>query len=110
MGSSHGWLGHQRKALVVAQQTTVPENFVRSPSWKPLLFRLCAVGLSLLPLLLCELALRAAGIGKPTDANDPFVGFSDIHPLFVLNKQTGRYEIPKSRQTNFNAEGFLAKK
>src|SRR5581483_7503544 len=82
----------------------------RRPAWKSLLFRGVAVGLGLLPLLVCELALRATGIGKPTDYNDPFVGFSDVHPLFVLNEQSGRYEIPKSRQTHFQPESFLAKK
>jgi len=74
------------------------------------LFRAVAVSLGLLPLLACELTLRALGIGKPTDFNDPFVGFSDVHPLFVLNEQKGRYEIPKSRQSHFQPDGFSAKK
>src|SRR5205085_3098240 len=56
------------------------------------------------------LALRALGLGQATDFNDPFVGFSDIHPLFVLNEETGRYEIPKSRQTHFQPDGFAAEK
>src|SRR5437870_1583498 len=80
------------------------------PLWKSLLFRAIAIGLSLVPLLAGELALRAFGIGKPTDFNDPFVGFSDIHPLFVLNEQAGRYEIPKSRQTHFQPDSFSAEK
>ncbi|MBW8884502.1 MAG: SGNH/GDSL hydrolase family protein [Planctomycetia bacterium] len=80
------------------------------PFWKGLLFRAVAIGLGLLPLVACELTLRAVGIGKPTDFNDPFVGFSDIHPLFVLNEQTGRYEIPKSRQSHFQPDGFSAEK
>lgn len=83
---------------------------VRPQFWKRLLFRACAVALSLLPLLICEFALRAAGTGKPTDSNDPFVGFSNLHPLFVLNDQTGRYEIPTSRQVHFQPESFVAKK
>jgi lysophospholipase L1-like esterase len=77
---------------------------------KRILFRAAAVALSLLPLLICELALRGLGLGKPQDANDPFIGFSDIHPLFVWNEETGRYEIPKSRQTHFQPESFAAKK
>src|SRR5262245_65856946 len=80
------------------------------PLWKGLLFRAVAISLGLLPLLACELTLRALGIGKPTDFNDPFVGFSDIHPLFVLNERTGRYEIPKSRQSHFQPNGFSANK
>src|SRR5262245_25423840 len=83
---------------------------VHRPRWKGLLFRAVAISLGLLPLLACELTLRALGIGKPTDFNDPFVGFSDVHPLFVLNQETGRYEIPKSRQSHFQPDGFSAKK
>src|SRR3954464_5331092 len=80
------------------------------PFWKGLLFRAVAIGLGLLPLVACELTLRALGTGKPTEFNDPFVGFSDIHPLFVLNEQTGHYEIPKSRQSHFQPDGFSAEK
>src|SRR5438552_14290276 len=80
------------------------------PLWKSLLFRAVAIGLGLFPLFACELTLRALGLGQATDFNDPFVGFSDIHPLFVLDEETGRYEIPKSRQTHFQADGFAAEK
>ena len=83
---------------------------VRQALWKGVFFRIAAVLLGLLPLLACEIALRALGLGKPTDFNDPFVGFSDIHTLFVLNESAGRYEIPKSRQTHFQPESFAAKK
>jgi len=77
---------------------------------KRFLFRLAAVVLGLLPLIACELTLRGLGLGKPTDSNDPFVGFSDIHPLFVLNKIGSRYEIPKSRQVHFQPDSFAAQK
>jgi lysophospholipase L1-like esterase len=80
------------------------------PVWKNALFRLAAVVVGLSPLLVCELALRGMGLGKPTDSNDPFVGFSDIHPLFVLNEQSGRYDIPKSRQIHFQPDSFVARK
>jgi hypothetical protein len=66
--------------------------------------------LGLTPFIAGEFGLRALGLGKPTDFNDPFVGFSDIHPLFVLNEDAGRYEISKSRQTHFQPESFAAKK
>jgi lysophospholipase L1-like esterase len=74
------------------------------------LFRLLAVAVGLLPLVVLELALRGLGLGKPTDYSDPFVGFSDIHPLFVLDAETNRYEIPLSRQTHFRPESFPAVK
>ena len=75
-----------------------------------MLFRCAAVLLGLMPLIAAEISLRALGLGKPTDFNDPFVGFSDIHPLFVLNENKGKYEIPKSRQTHFQPESFSAVK
>ena len=77
---------------------------------KRVLFRAAAVLLGLLPLIVCELALRGLGLGKHQDTNDPFIGFSNIHPLFDLNEETGRYEIPKSRQTHFQPESFPSKK
>jgi hypothetical protein len=81
-----------------------------SPSRKRLLFRVAAVLLGLLPLFVAEIALRVFDLGRPTDYADPFVGFSDVHPLFVLNPETGRYEIPPSRQSHFRPESFLADK
>jgi lysophospholipase L1-like esterase len=75
-------------------------------AWKVSAFRLAAICLGLMPLIAFELSLRGLGLGKATDFNDPFIGFSDIHPLFVLNEQTGCYEIPKSRQTHFQPESF----
>lgn len=77
---------------------------------KGLSFRIAAVALGLIPLFSCELALRSLGLGQATDTNDPFAGFSDIHPLFVLNESAGRYEIPKSRQTHFQPDSFAAPK
>lgn len=91
-------------------QSAVAAPRARRLVWKGALFRAAAVLLGLLPLVACELALRGMGLGKPTDSNDPFVGFSDIHPLFVLNQQAGRYEIAKSRQTHFQSESFAAAK
>ena len=77
---------------------------------KGLLFRLLAVLIGLSPLLLAEGIFRAVGVGRATDYNDPFVGFSDIHPLFVLDDDGEHYRIPKSRQSHFRPESFLAHK
>ncbi len=75
-----------------------------------LLFRLTAVLIGLSPLLLAEGIFRACGVGRATDYDDPFVGFSDIHPLFVLDDAGACYRIPKSRQSHFRPESFLADK
>ena len=52
----------------------------------------------------------AFGWGRPADYDDPFVGFSAIHPLFVLDESGARYEIPKSRLKFFAPESCPAKK
>jgi tetratricopeptide (TPR) repeat protein len=77
---------------------------------KSVLFRLTAILLGLTPLLAAEALLWAVDWGRPTDHGDPYVGFSDIHPLFVHNEATGRYEVPRSRRRHFNAESFAAPK
>ena len=74
------------------------------------LFRVCAILLGLLVVLLVEGLLRLTNLGRINDIGDPFVGFSEIRPLFVLNEATQRYEIPESRQTFFQPDSFAAKK
>ena len=74
------------------------------------LFRFAAIAVGLLPFVFAELACLAFDWGRPTDHDDPFVGFSDIHPLFVLDDAGDRYEIPKSRLKFFHPESFPARK
>jgi lysophospholipase L1-like esterase len=81
-----------------------------SPRAKAVAFRLCALLLGLSPLLLCEAVLCGLGIGRATDYDDPFVGFSAIHPLFVKDNQSGRYEIAPSRLEHFCPDSFAADK
>lgn len=50
------------------------------------------------------------GWGRPALYDDPFVGFRELRPLFVLSQDGSSYEIPKSRQKHFCAESFLAQK
>jgi len=78
--------------------------------WKTILYRLFAVLVGLSPLIAAEVLCRAFDWGRPTCYNDPFVGFSDLHPLFVLNEASDRFEIPKSRHTHFRPESFAARK
>ena len=73
-------------------------------------FRAMAVLLGLSPLVLFEGFLRAVDWGRPSYYEDPFVGFSELHPLFVLNEDGTRYEIPRARQSHFCPESFAAKK
>lgn len=78
--------------------------------WKRWSFRLLAVLLGLSPLIAWEGVCRFAGWGKPAENRDPFVGFHDIRPLFVLSDAGDRYEIPASRQNYFRPESFSATK
>jgi tetratricopeptide (TPR) repeat protein len=80
------------------------------PLWKLWIFRALAVLLGLSPLIIVETGLRIAGIGKATDSNDPFVGFSSIQPLFVRNDECERYEIAPSRFTHFQPDSFTIAK
>lgn len=46
------------------------------------------------------------GLGQPDAADDPFVGFSDLQPLFVHDADAHEFRIPKSRQKFFAADAF----
>jgi lysophospholipase L1-like esterase len=94
----------------LASQPSAGVTGLDRPLWKGVSFRVAAVLLGLLPLSAVELALRGLDLGRATESNDPFVGFSDIHPLLVLNDPAERYEIPRSRQLHFEPESFAAVK
>lgn len=87
------------------------------------LFRFLALFLGLSVFGVAETACILFDWGRPTEFDDPFVGFSAVHPLFVLRKAeadddasssessiAARYEIPKSRRKFFAPESFPAKK
>lgn len=81
---------------------------------KRLAFRLAAVGLGcvgfLLILGLLEFCCWLAGWGDPLAYDDPFVGFSTIHPLFVLDEKSGQWVIAPSRLRFFAPDSFAARK
>jgi lysophospholipase L1-like esterase len=78
--------------------------------WRGLAFRLAAVMLGLAPLVLAETVFVILDLGRPTYGDDPFLGFSAVHPLFVLDDEGARYRIPPSRLDFFRPESFAAKK
>ena len=80
------------------------------PARRRWLFRCGAVLAGLSLFVVIEIACRLTGIGKPQELDDPFVGFSELQPLFELNKSGDRYEIPKSRRKFFNKDSFAASK
>lgn len=67
-----------------------------------------AFGLSL--LVVFELACRLFGFGQPDLQDDPFVGFYDLQPTFVLSGDGSKFEIPPARLKFFAAESFTVKK
>jgi tetratricopeptide (TPR) repeat protein len=87
-----------------------PEKKSTSRNHRRRLFRLFAVllGLSVFP--------AADGVcllfdwGQATDFDDPFVGFSEIYPLFVLDEEGQNYVISKSRRNFFAFDTFPAEK
>jgi len=74
------------------------------------LFRLTAVLLSLLPLLVIELSLRSLDWPRPTEVENPYVGFDNVLPLFVRNDSTKQFEIAEERQVFFCADSFAIEK
>ena len=60
--------------------------------------------------MLFEVLCLAMGWGRPDLSVDPFVGFHDVNPLFVLNEEGDRYEVPVARQGYFRPESFAAEK
>lgn len=73
-------------------------------------FRLAAVVVGLLPLVVFELVCRSVGWGLPERYDDPFVGFSAVRPLFVPSADGARYEIAPNRLTHFIPDGFASPK
>lgn len=71
-----------------------------------LLFRLGAVLVGLAPFVLVESVLMVLDAGRPCAHDDPFVGFSAVRPLFQLNADGTRYEIPRSRLPHFQPDSF----
>ncbi len=75
-----------------------------------ILFRVAAVAIGLSPLFLFEIALNLIGWNETNELNDPYIGFSEIRPLFVLNADGTQYEVSPTRYPFFRPERFGATK
>lgn len=64
----------------------------------------------LLPLIAFELVLICSGWQPAGSVADPYVGFSEIRPLFVKNQANTKYEIAASRMPLFQPDSFSATK
>ncbi|GAB4139282.1 MAG: tetratricopeptide repeat protein [Planctomycetaceae bacterium] len=74
------------------------------------LFRVLAIGVGVSMLAVVEGLCVFFDWGRPGELPDPFVGFQEIRPLFVMNDTGTHYEISKSRRGFFAAESFPARK
>ena len=79
------------------------DNQVESrKSWKrSLLFRVGAIAIGVLPFLMFELALWGWGWQSADAITDPYIGFTEIRPLFEFNAKRGEYEIASNRMPLF---------
>lgn len=80
-------------------------------SWKrSLLFRVGAIAVGVLPFLLFELTLWGCGWQGSDAVTDPYIGFTEIRPLFVVNGEGSEYEIASNRMPLFCEAKFPAVK
>ena len=85
----------------------------RSSNQRKILFRLAAVLLGLLPFFITEVVLRTVGWNEPnqtTEISDPYVGFSELNPLFVASAEGDMLEVAANRQPLFQPDSFMATK
>ncbi len=73
-------------------------------------FRLAAVGLGLLPLLVSEWVLAVLDLPKRAAAIDPYVDLHHLRPLFELDEQSQKLSIGSERLHLFRPVSFLANK
>ena len=73
-------------------------------------FRLGAVFVGVLPLLVFEIVLFSIGWQPSSSVADPYVGFSEIRPLFVKNQAQTKFEIAPNRAPLFQPDSFSVNK
>jgi lysophospholipase L1-like esterase len=71
-------------------------------------FRLAAIALGLLPLVLAEVALRVAGIAEPARGTDALAGFN--RQLRLFERVDDRWQTIRSREPFFQPQSFAAAK
>ena len=84
---------------------TIPSHDARR---RRIWFRLAAVMIGLLPLVLLEGVLRLFDVGRPADTPDPFAGFNRNFPLF--EKQGAVYRTAHSRAPFIQPQEFPVEK
>jgi len=79
--------------------------------WRRIIFfHLTAMVVVLSPLVVGELVLRLCVPPPPINLNDPYVSFSGLRPLFVLDSTGTRFETAEERLACFCPQSFAATK
>ncbi|MFA6546004.1 MAG: tetratricopeptide repeat protein [Limisphaerales bacterium] len=71
-------------------------------------FRLAAVALGLLPVVVLEVVLRVLGVAAPASGTDPLAGFN--RQLRLFERVGDRYQVIRSREPFFQPQSFAAVK
>ena len=89
---------------------TVESNRPRRRRYRGIVLRALAVVIGLSPFVAIEVGLHSVSWNETNEVQDPYVGFSSIRPLFVLNDEATEYEIAETRYPLFQPDSFLADK
>ena len=81
-------------------------RFKQRSTW----FRVGAILFGLLPFLLFEFVLMGIGWEPPGSVADPYVGFTELQPLFKVDQTGTKFEIAPNRFPLFCPDEFLVKK
>ena len=71
-------------------------------------FRLAAVVVGLLPLVIAELAMRVLGVAEPASGTDPLAGFN--RQLRLFERAGDRFQVIRSREPFFQPQSFATVK
>jgi lysophospholipase L1-like esterase len=88
----------------------IANRFAPSRPVRRCLYRVLAILLSLVPLLVAEAVCRWVGWGKPAEVADPFVGFDAVRPLFTPDATGQFYETAPDRLVHFRRDQFAVDK
>lgn len=75
-----------------------------------LLFYLVTIVVVLSPLVLAEVVLRLFVPVPAPSTDDPYISFTGMRPLFLLDSSTGRYNTSEDRLAAFQPQSFAAEK
>lgn len=94
----------------MTQDNNQTQSKHRSGRARWVFFRLGAVLVALLPVVLLEVGLRLAVPAPTTSLEDPYVSFSGMRKLFALDSSRRRFETAGERLDFFYPQSFPAEK